>query len=149
LVRAAIDAADGDAATIEQAALEHAMDRLTRWLAEQRGAAAIDLSAASGARARRETLVRVGRAMSRTPRHRRAIVAPLADEARLVATAPLTEGAERVLGTLSRADLPDEAWLRSIAAFGKLNVRARPRAGDDGRVVAVILLLADRPRGAS
>ncbi len=37
---------------------------------------------------------------------------------------PLAEGAERALETLVRADLPDEAWLRSIAAFGEINARA-------------------------
>jgi hypothetical protein len=58
--------------------------------------------------------------------------------------ARLAEGAERVLDSLVESDLPDEAWLRSIAAFGELNVRteaARALSADRGRVVAMLLLL--------
>jgi hypothetical protein len=70
------------------------------------------------------------------------LLAPLADTARAIATAPLGEGAERILETLVRAELPDEAWLRSIATFGELNARPagpRIRAGH-GDVIAVVLL---------
>jgi hypothetical protein len=75
------------------------------------------------------------------PRHRRALLALLADAVRAVAVAPLTEGAERMLETLVREELPDEAWLRSIATFGELNARdvvdvPSPTAP---RVVAILL----------
>jgi hypothetical protein len=70
------------------------------------------------------------------------MLAPLADTARAVATAPLGEGAERILETLVRAELPDEAWLRSIATFGELNARpvGRPARGRGSAVIAVVLL---------
>jgi hypothetical protein len=70
------------------------------------------------------------------------MLAPLADTARAIATAPLAEGAERILETLVRAELPDEAWLRSIATFGELNARPldRHRRGVDAVVIALILL---------
>ena len=53
----------------------------------------------------------------------------------------MAEGAERILELLVDSDLPDEAWLRSIAAFGELNARpSRPEsAGGVSRVIAVIL----------
>jgi hypothetical protein len=89
-------------------------------------------------------LLRVARALARAPRHQRSALAPLANAARAVAIAPLAEGAERILETLVGAELPDEAWLRSIAAFGALNT-GRPSApatrADLGSVVAVILLV--------
>jgi hypothetical protein len=69
---------------------------------------------------------------------------PLADAVRAVAIAPLAEGAERILETLVRAELPDEAWLRSIAAFGELNIRRSDAGIDYGarppRIVAILLL---------
>ena len=87
----------------------------------------IDLSAAAVARARRAALARVARTLARTPRHRLPLVAPLARAARTVAVAPLGAGAERILETLVTAELPDEAWLRTIATFGEVNI-ATPRA---------------------
>jgi hypothetical protein len=96
---------------------------LNTWLDTQRGAATVDLTIAAAARFRRATLARVSRALERTPRHRRAQLAPLADAARAVATAPLAEGAERILEMLAKSELPDEAWLRSIATFAALNGR--------------------------
>ena len=118
--------------------------RLETWMEGRRGAAAVDLAAASAARARRVALDRVSRALARTPRHRRAQLAPLADAARAVATASLGEGAERILETLVASELPDEAWLRSIATFGELNARDRgaPSTDSPGRIVAVLLLVA-------
>jgi len=70
------------------------------------------------------------------------MLAPLAAAARAAATAPLAEGAERVLDTLVSAELSDEAWLRSIAAFGELNAR-RPAGEAAGSVRAIILLQRD------
>jgi hypothetical protein len=53
----------------------------------------------------------------------------------------LPEGAERVLDMLVESDLPDEAWLRSIAAFGEVNLRPVAAAPNPGgcRVLAIIL----------
>ena len=55
----------------------------------------------------------------------------------------MPEGAERVLQMLVDSELPDEAWLRSIAAFGELNTRPKRGAiehGADAGVIALILL---------
>ena len=118
--------------------------QLEHWLAARAGESTIDLQAAIAARLRRPALARVAQALARTPRHRRALLAPLADAARAVATAPLSEGAERILETLVRAELPDEAWLRSIATFGQVNARTRTgsRSADAANGVVALILLA-------
>ena len=118
------------------------LSRIRRWVSEKRGSDAVDLRAASAARFRRATLTRVARTLARAPRHQRSQLAPLADAARAVAVAQLAEGAERILETLASADLPDEAWLRSIATFGELNVRPSTTASSSSnaaRIVAVLL----------
>lgn len=154
VVARAIARCNGAAARVDEQRLREATDALTRWLAAERGAHTVDLHAATAARARRAALARVARALSRAPRHQRARLAPLANAARAVAAAPLGEGAERVLELLVRSELPDEAWLRSLVAFGELNIRPRPEqharhdaedASTDSEIVALILLDA---RGA-
>jgi len=142
VIARALVAAECPASTVAPEIASAAFRRIDDWLAGRRGAATIDLQAAAAARLRRAALVRVARALARAPRHQRAVLAPLADTARAIATAPLGEGAERILETLVRAELPDEAWLRSIATFGELNARpAAPRApAGHGAVVAVVLL---------
>ena len=55
----------------------------------------------------------------------------------------MAEGAERILDMLVESQLPDEAWLRSIATFGELNARPQaqsPRAFSAESIVAVVLL---------
>ena len=117
------------------------------WLATRRGAASIDLSVAASSRARRLALNRVAHALSRAPRHRRILLAPLAAAARAVVNAQLPEGAERVFDTLVAADLPDEAGLRSVATFGELNARrlAPIEGAPDAAAVAAIVLLQRDP----
>ncbi len=119
----ALEIADGANVAPRAADALATITRLIAWLDAQRGVATVDLAAAAAARSRRTTLARVSRALERTPRHRRALLAPLADAARAVAMSPLAEGAERILETLAKAELPDEAWLRSIATFAALNAR--------------------------
>jgi hypothetical protein len=97
---------------------------IERWSDERRAAAAIDLGAAASARARQVVFSRIALALRRAPRHQLARIASLADAARAVAAAPMGEGAERILETLAAADLPDEAWLTSLAVFGRVNVGA-------------------------
>jgi superfamily II DNA or RNA helicase len=123
------------------------LERVVSYLHAQRGAVAIDFVAAASARTRRSTLARVAQALARVPRHRRSVIAPLADAARAVASAQLGEGAERVLETLARAELPDEAWLRSIAAFAELNARpARQASSTNAKIIAVLVFVrAQRP----
>lgn len=101
-----------------------ALERVYAYLQSSRGRASIDFAAAASARSRRAALGRIAQTLARAPRYRRAALVQLADAARTAATAPLGEGGERVLELLARADLPDEAWLRSLAAFGEANARA-------------------------
>jgi superfamily II DNA or RNA helicase len=140
VVRSALEHAAGEAVDCDAAAARAVLARLDDWLASRRGSASIDLRAALTARSRRAALARVAAALDRAPRHQRAALAPLAAAARAVVTTSLPEGAERVLDTLVRAELPDEAWLRSMAAFGELNARPQTHCVRAGwRVLAVIL----------
>jgi superfamily II DNA or RNA helicase len=147
-VARALFAAQNDESTVTLESATYALRQIDAWLAGRRGAATIDLHAAAAARLRRAALLRVARALARAPRHQRAVLAPLADTARAIATAPLAEGAERILETLVHAELPDEAWLRSIAMFGELNARpVDQRARSNASAVVAIVLLGDRSRG--
>jgi superfamily II DNA or RNA helicase len=143
-LRRAVAAASGAAAPIDPHRVNDGLTLLAHWLSSRFVDSTIDFRAATAARSRRAALLRVARALARAPRHQRSALAPLANAARAVAIAPLAEGAERILETLVGAELPDEAWLRSIAAFGALNT-GRPSApatrADLGSVVAVILLV--------
>lgn len=147
-VRAAVMAACALDEPLEASLAGDALRQSTDWLARRRASSTIDLRAAGAARARRAALERVTRTLARAPRHQRSMLAPLAAAARAVATAPLGEGAERVLEMLVHAELPDEAWLRSIVAFGEVNtqpVTASTREPSAPRVIGIILLV---PRGA-
>jgi Helicase conserved C-terminal domain/ATPase family associated with various cellular activities (AAA) len=127
---------------IDPGRIDESLRTLGRWLSARRAHETIDLGAVTAARTRRTTLARVAQALARSPRHRRSSLAPLADAARAVAWAPLGEGAERILETLVRAELPDEAWLRSIAAFAELNVRpvaAPDRPAANSEIIAIIV----------
>jgi hypothetical protein len=143
-VDAALRAARGSTFHIDDRAFDAAIQRIDRWLDARCGASAVELPVITASRARRVALVRVAQALSRAPRHRRALLAPLAHAARSAAVAPLAEGAERVLDSLVASDLPDEAWLRSIAAFGELHARPQASRRHDsgrGRVLALLLLV--------
>ena len=142
-VLAALRAAGGASVAPSLRRAERARECVDSWLARRRASASIDINTAASSRTRRLALNRVAHALSRAPRHRRGLLAPLAAAARAVATAPLPEGAERVLDTLVAADLSDEAWLRSIAAFGELNARPAVAVETAARVAAIILLQAD------
>jgi superfamily II DNA or RNA helicase len=134
-------AEDDDDVVVDPKLLRCTLERMARFIDQRRGSSAIDLGAVSATRARRAVLARVTRALARAPRHRRARIVDLADAARLAATLSLGEGAERILDVLVRADLPDEAWLRSVAAFGELH-RRDPSGGpaSPARPIAVLLL---------
>jgi superfamily II DNA or RNA helicase len=141
-VRSAVAACNGPPVEVNGTRARIALGQLADWLDTSAGEATIDFHAALSARGRRAALTRVAQTMARAPRHQRSSLAALAHAARAVATAPLAEGAERILETLVSAELPDEAWLRSIAAFAEVNVRDRPgseRDAEGGRVLALIL----------
>jgi hypothetical protein len=122
-----------------------ALEQLTEWLIARTTDSIVDFRAAAAARSRRSALSRVAQTLARAPRHQRAVLAPLADAVRAVATANLGEGAERILETLVHAQLPDEAWLRSIATFGELNVRTHTRAAPNSATDAVLALILFGP----
>jgi superfamily II DNA or RNA helicase len=127
-IQRAVVACNGREMAVDASRLESTLMRLRAWIATQVAVATIDFRAAGAARSRRLALARVARALARAPRHQRSRLAPLATAARAVAIAPMAEGAERILDLLVESELPDEAWLRSLATFGELN--ARPQAED-------------------
>ncbi|HTJ21638.1 MAG TPA: hypothetical protein VL383_04550, partial [Gemmatimonadaceae bacterium] len=140
----AIEIAHGREVALDDSCATAAIAAAERWLAERRAASAIRLGVAAASHARRAALTRVSRALARAPRHRRSALAPLAAAARHAATATLAEGAERILDTLVTADLPDEAWLRSIAAFGELNARPRGAGNGDHSPASILALIVFR-----
>jgi hypothetical protein len=97
--------------------------RLESWLAMNASGIAPGAGHTIAGAARRVAMQRVAHIALRTPRHCRALVAPLAAEARRIITAPYGVGAERILAELAGAPLPDEAWLRAVRAFGEANCR--------------------------
>jgi hypothetical protein len=64
----------------------------------------------------------------------------MAARARRVATAPLGAGAERALGVLAEAEMPDEAWLAAVAAFADAHNRALAGAPRSVEIIAMLLL---------
>lgn len=146
LIQRAVLVAGGAGGAVHNAVADQVLRQVRAWLAARRGSTTIDFHAATAARSRRAALARVAQALARAPRHQRSLLAPLADAARAVATTPLAEGAERILELLVRAQLPDEAWLRSIAAFGEINGRPKPDSRSPGNrtdVIAVLLFQTD------
>ena len=140
-IERAVVACNGFETMVNADRAESALEQLRIWVAGKSTAAIIDFRAASAARSRRAALTRVAQALARAPRHQRSRLAPLAAAARAVATAPMAEGAERILDMLVESQLPDEAWLRSLATFGELNTRPRGIANptSDNAVLALIL----------
>ena len=106
--------------------------RLESWLAMHAAGVAAGVGHTIAGPARRVAMQRVAHIASRTPRHCRALVAPLAAEARRIITAPYGVGAERILAELAGAPLPDEAWLRAVRAFGEANCRVHGVQGRQG-----------------
>ena len=140
---AAAAAANEDVTPSPEATAE-AVAAVERWGARRVTAAAAGIGEAGGARVRRRVIERIAGITRRVPPHRRALLAPLAVGARRAALAPCGAGGEWVLEQLARAELPDEAWLRAVQAFGE---SAAPRAtrGSDAALEVIALLLL-RPR---
>jgi superfamily II DNA or RNA helicase len=141
----AIAACNGPMADVDAERAARVIGQLAAWLDSRAGELLVDFRTAVTARSRRLALRRAAEMLARAPRHQRMVLLPLADAVRVVATASLGEGAERILESLVQAELPDEAWLRSIATFGALNVRNHTPNGSASRdhrssaVLAVIL----------
>ena len=142
----ALSLCSGRSATLNRTQVAEVRASIEGWLAAKRGADTVNLTAATAARSRRAALNRVALAIARAPRHHRLRLAPLADAARSVASATLAEGAERALETLISADLSDEAWLRSIVAFGELNARAVSLASSAPTGIIAVILFSPREK---
>jgi hypothetical protein len=76
------------------------------------------------------------------------VLAPLAVAARRAAAADCGAGGEHVLGELAAAEaMPDEAWLRAVAAFGTAHARKTSGPPRDPaaspRVLALLLIVGD------
>ncbi len=137
VVLGAIELVAGADAALDDRVRASGIARAERWLARRAGAQAGGALAWRGA-SRRIALRRIAGLASRAPHHRRALLAPLAMAARRVVSTPYALGAERVLDELASAPLPDEAWLRALAAFGAMH-GAREGEGTEARLVAVIV----------
>lgn len=149
IVLAALRAAGGVDSEIDDPALRQALGAIARWRSANRNHRDLSVDGAIRARARRSVVDRIAVITRRTPRHLRPMITALAATARRTAVTRYGAGAERVLGELAAAAMPDEAWLRAISTFGALH-----GAGEDAdrepeyRLLALILLTgADRERG--
>jgi superfamily II DNA or RNA helicase len=143
LLAAAADAAPDTA--LDVPALEEALAAVARW-ARARGAERSAGGVLSiGSRAGRAVLQRLAATVARSPRARRQEAAELAARARRIAAIPIGVGGELVLGRLAAAAMPDEAWLRSVAAFAEAHgeaVAQRPEAVEVAEPVLLIQLLS-------
>ncbi|HEX6058702.1 MAG TPA: DEAD/DEAH box helicase [Gemmatimonadaceae bacterium] len=127
-------------------ALCSARRALERWIACAAAAEAVDLVRVASSRARRDVVRRIAKIAAGAPMHRRGALAPLVARARDVATSPCGIGAERVLGALAAAPMPDEAWLRALGAFGELHARRGAGRGPaETRVAALLVLVRGGP----
>ncbi len=135
----------GDDIAVEAAARDDALACVGRWIATRAGANAAGIATAPSARARRTVITRIASITARTPAHRRPLLAILAAGARQAALVPAGTGAERVLGEMATAAMPDEAWLRAVAAFGALH--GGPHSAAEGEAEVVALMLFGTPPG--
>ncbi|HEU5183878.1 MAG TPA: DEAD/DEAH box helicase [Gemmatimonadaceae bacterium] len=139
---AAARLSQGDDAPADDGKVRTALAIVESWAAASAGAAIAGAGRTIAGAARRVAMQRIAHIAARTPRHHRALVAPLASEARRIITAPYGVGAERILAELAGAPLPDEAWLRAVRAFGEANCRRLgviPDHADAGQVEALIV----------
>jgi hypothetical protein len=105
-----------------------------------RAAAITGVADARLARARRRLLHRLATTGRRLPSWKRAELMPLLVAGRRVATQLLPAGAERVLDELAVAPLPEEQWLRAVAAFTDAHARSLSASNGAVRLVAVLVM---------
>jgi superfamily II DNA or RNA helicase len=113
-----------------------ALDSIRDWLAARDATAGMEQYSV----ARRAVLDRLTQTVARAPRHRRSSVVSLAQRTRHALEGAVGIGTERVLATLARSPIDDEAWLHSLDAFGALHGDESTRIRSDHRVVALILV---------
>jgi hypothetical protein len=127
-----------------EALLEQERTQIERWYraraADRAAGGAISIVGV----ARRRALHRLAGILARTPLSRRHEVAAIAARARQVASTTIGAAGELVLGELATAAMPDDAWLRALAAFAEARAGDTYPAratGEEARVLAMILLL--------
>jgi helicase-like protein/SNF2 domain-containing protein len=136
---------EGDDAEADDDRIATALARLESWLTASAGATAAGVGHTIAGAARRVAMQRIAHIAARTPHHHRALVAPLAAEARRIVTAPYGVGAERILAELAGAPLPDEAWLRAVRAFGEANCKGAKGAQSAGGAASIEALIVFGP----
>ena len=142
----ALAAAGGRGIAVDDQALQSALATLARWRSAHRLHRDLTVEGALHARSRRSVVDRIAAITRRTPRHLRPSIAALAASARRTATARYGAGAERVLGELADAPMPDEAWLRAVSAFGAIHGAAAPGTTDHP-IHALLILSRSCPGG--
>jgi superfamily II DNA or RNA helicase len=141
VVLEALSLATTDEVSPHENLVASSLERLDRWrdswTAWQAAGGTISMAAA----ARRRAMRRIAAITARAPVHRRPRLAALASAARAAVTGSYGIGVERVLADLVAADLPDEAWLVAMEAFGSLHGRRRARHEQQELHIDAVLLL--------
>ena len=106
----------GDEIPIDEADSEHAVHAIEDWYAREGASAAAGVGASSAVR-RRQITRRIDSAMQSAPPHLRSARSLIASRARRVATTQQCADVERELDSLVHSDLPEEEWLKAIAAL--------------------------------
>ena len=114
------------------------------WMAARRATAGIETQSPS----RRAVLDRLSQTVARVPRHRRSAAIAVAQRTRHALERAVGVGSERVLSSLARSTVDDDAWLQCVDAFGAIHVDDAPGELPD-RLVAVILLETISAAGAT
>jgi superfamily II DNA or RNA helicase len=127
----------------DAAAVRREYRRLEQWADARAADRAVGGAISIEGAARRATLRRLASIVARTPIARRHELAPLATEARRVAGSAIGAGGELILGQLATAQMPDDAWLRAVAAFAEAHGHRQfdSRAGPRPRIVALIVVV--------
>jgi len=120
--------------------IECALQTAQRWIERHRAALATGAALTLHAPARRSALRRISTITAHAPLHRRPALAALAAGARRAVTVPCGAGAESVLGEIARAPMPDEAWLRALAAFGDAHGARQRSAGDPAPCLVALIV---------
>jgi superfamily II DNA or RNA helicase len=146
-VLAALALADAADAEVDRVWIAPTLDAIDRWWKGRQHRRELAIDGTVHTRARRSVVERIAAITRRAPRHLRPTISALAATARHTATARYGVGAEHVLQELAAADLPDEAWLRAIGAFGEIHARPHERessAASSPTITAILFLTSHR-----
>ncbi|HUF29628.1 MAG TPA: DEAD/DEAH box helicase [Gemmatimonadaceae bacterium] len=130
--------------------VSHERERIERWCRARAADYAAGGTISIVGVGRRRALRRLAAILARTPLSRRHEIAAVAARARQVANTTIGAAGEVVLGELAAAPMPDDAWLRAVAAFAEArrgDSRTPATTGLESRVLAMIVMLATNARG--